>query len=54
MALTDISALAQMLNPTEDDSDSDTDCVKYTPADIGNNKPKSKIPDVSLCKCFLS
>ncbi|KAL5259439.1 hypothetical protein ACHWQZ_G009773 [Mnemiopsis leidyi] len=46
--MTDISALAQMLNPKEEgDSDSDTDCVKYTPADLGNRKPKSKIPDVT-------
>ena len=50
MAMTDISALAQMLNPKDEgDSDSDNDCVKYTPADIGNSKPKSKIPDVSYC-----
>ena len=43
----DISALAQMLNPKED-SDSDSDCVKHTPADIGKSKPKSKIPDVRV------
>lgn len=48
MAMTDISALATMLNPKEEDSDSDTDCVKYTPADVGSRKSKSKIPDVSV------
>ena len=53
MAMTDISALAQMLNPKDEgDSDSDNDCVKYTPADIGNSKPKSKIPDVSNYPCL--
>ena len=45
----DLGTLQRMLNPKDDsDSDSDTDCVKYTPADIGRSKPKSKIPDVSL------
>ena len=48
MSLIDVCTLQKMLKPPGDsDSDSDADCVKYTPADIGKTKPsKSKIPDV--------
>lgn len=54
MSMIDVNTLQKLLTPGQDsDSDSDTDCVKYTPGDIGKSKPKSKIPDVRKSNLYL-